>query len=154
MGEEGSSGGTVRYVDSSLERIEVKVSGLVDPRHVLTCNGVPVPCSPPAAPASSWPACATAPGCRRARCTRPSASTRRSPSTWSTPGCSAAWAAASTTSPTRAAATTRPSRSTPFEAESRRLARFFTIGHTPGKMVVGKPQRSQEFPFTLDLRTA
>jgi len=41
-----------------------------------------------------------------------------------------------------------------FEAESRRLARFFTIGHTPGKMVVGKPQRSQEFPFTLDLRTA
>ncbi|MDH4391088.1 MAG: transglutaminase family protein, partial [Aquabacterium sp.] len=41
-----------------------------------------------------------------------------------------------------------------FEAESRRLARFFTIGHTPGKMVVGKPQRSLEFPFTLDLRTA
>ena len=41
-----------------------------------------------------------------------------------------------------------------FEAESRRLARFFQIGHTPGTMRVGQPVRSQEFPFTLDLRTA
>jgi uncharacterized protein (DUF2126 family) len=41
-----------------------------------------------------------------------------------------------------------------FEAEARRLARFFTLGHTPGRMVVGKPVRSLEFPFTLDLRTA
>jgi uncharacterized protein (DUF2126 family) len=41
-----------------------------------------------------------------------------------------------------------------FEAESRRLARFFKLGHTPGKMVVGRPQRSLEFPFTLDLRTS
>ena len=41
-----------------------------------------------------------------------------------------------------------------FEAESRRLARFFTIGHTPGRMAVGQARRSLEFPFTLDLRTA
>ncbi|MBI3368887.1 MAG: transglutaminase family protein, partial [Burkholderiales bacterium] len=40
-----------------------------------------------------------------------------------------------------------------FEAESRRLGRFFTIGHTPGAMKVGLPVRSLEFPFTLDLRT-
>jgi uncharacterized protein (DUF2126 family) len=40
-----------------------------------------------------------------------------------------------------------------FEAESRRLARFFTIGHTPGQMQVGEARRSLEFPFTLDLRT-
>ena len=39
-----------------------------------------------------------------------------------------------------------------YEAESRRLARFFRIGHTPGRMVVQPPQRSAEFPFTLDLR--
>jgi uncharacterized protein (DUF2126 family) len=39
-----------------------------------------------------------------------------------------------------------------YEAESRRRARFFRIGHTPGRMVVEEPKRSLEFPFTLDLR--
>ena len=46
MGEEGSSGGTVRYVDSSLERIEVKVTGLVDPRHRITVDGISLPLQP------------------------------------------------------------------------------------------------------------
>ena len=46
MGEEGSAGGTVRYVDASLERIEVKVTGLIEPRHVLAVNGQPVPLQP------------------------------------------------------------------------------------------------------------
>jgi uncharacterized protein (DUF2126 family) len=46
MGEEGSAGGTVRYVDSSLERIELKVTGLIENRHVLTVNGQPVPLQP------------------------------------------------------------------------------------------------------------
>jgi uncharacterized protein (DUF2126 family) len=39
-----------------------------------------------------------------------------------------------------------------YEAESRRRARFFKTGHTPGRMDVGAPARSLEFPFTLDLR--
>ena len=43
-----------------------------------------------------------------------------------------------------------------YEAESRRLARFFRMGHTPGKLhvppaTIGVPG-SREFPFTLDLR--
>ena len=46
MGEEGSSGGTVRYVDSSLERIEVHVSGLNPSRHTITVNGRPLPLQP------------------------------------------------------------------------------------------------------------
>jgi uncharacterized protein (DUF2126 family) len=39
-----------------------------------------------------------------------------------------------------------------YEAESRRRARFFASGHTPGPLTVDMPQRSLEFPFTLDLR--
>ncbi len=43
LGEEQTSQGTSRYVDSSLERIQIKISGAVDPRHQITCNGIPVP---------------------------------------------------------------------------------------------------------------
>ena len=39
-----------------------------------------------------------------------------------------------------------------YEAESRRLARFFPLGHTPGKLETQPPVQSLEFPFTLDLR--
>jgi uncharacterized protein (DUF2126 family)/transglutaminase-like putative cysteine protease len=42
LGEEMTGGGTARYVDSSLERLQVKVSHFVDERYVLTCNGVRV----------------------------------------------------------------------------------------------------------------
>jgi uncharacterized protein (DUF2126 family) len=39
-----------------------------------------------------------------------------------------------------------------YEAESRRLARFFRMGHTPGSMQVPREIVDAEFPFTLDLR--
>jgi uncharacterized protein (DUF2126 family) len=39
-----------------------------------------------------------------------------------------------------------------FEAESRRLERFFRIGHTPGIIEISEPRVDPEFPFTLDLR--
>ena len=46
LGEESSSQGTARYVDSSLERVQVRVRDFVNERYVLTCNGVRVPLVP------------------------------------------------------------------------------------------------------------
>ena len=39
-----------------------------------------------------------------------------------------------------------------YEAESRRLARFFRLGHTPGVMSIKTSLPGIEHPFTLDLR--
>jgi uncharacterized protein (DUF2126 family) len=39
-----------------------------------------------------------------------------------------------------------------FESESRRLARFFRIGHTPGEFALVPAEMSVDFPYTLDLR--
>ncbi|CAM4424065.1 Transglutaminase-like superfamily protein [Mycobacterium basiliense] len=43
LGEESSATGTARYVDSSVERVQVRVIGADRHRYVVTCNGYPVP---------------------------------------------------------------------------------------------------------------
>ena len=39
-----------------------------------------------------------------------------------------------------------------YEAQARRLARFESVGHTPGRFGVAAEERSLECPMTLDLR--
>jgi uncharacterized protein (DUF2126 family) len=43
LGEETATGGTARFVDSSVERVEVKVKHFNADRYIATCNGVPIP---------------------------------------------------------------------------------------------------------------
>jgi uncharacterized protein (DUF2126 family)/transglutaminase-like putative cysteine protease len=43
LGEEVSRSGTARYVDSSVEKVQIKLNGLTDSRYVLTCNGIKIP---------------------------------------------------------------------------------------------------------------
>ncbi len=53
LGEEASSGGTSRSVDSSLERLQVKLSGAADSRYTVTCNGRRVPLQATGTPGES-----------------------------------------------------------------------------------------------------
>ncbi len=152
MGEEGSSGGTVRYVDSSLERVEVHVTGLNDNRYVITANGRALPLQ------NTGTAGEYVAGVRYKAWNPPSALhpsigvhaplTFDIVDTWmerSLGGCQYHVA-----HPGGLSYDTLPVNS--YEAESRRLNRFFRMGHTPGKIQVQAVQPSREFPFTLDLR--
>ena len=128
-GRGNHAGITVRFVDSSVERLQIKSRALCE-RHVVTCDGRRLPLTATGAPASSSPACASRPGrCRRAASdrTRPCAAHLRHLDR----GATARWEAASITSLTRAA----EQRNFPvnsYEAEARRRARFQEHGHTPG----------------------
>ncbi len=156
MGEEGTAGGTARYVDSSLERIEVRVTGFNESRYCVTCNGRPMPMQ------STGTEGDFVAGVRYKAWSPPSALHPsigvHSPltfdivDTWmqrSIGGCQY-----HVSHPGGLSYESFPVNAN--EAESRRLSRFVAMGHTPGTMAGVPPSidvlSTREFPFTLDLR--
>ena len=152
LGEEGAPGGTARYVDSSLERLQVKATGLPPDRYAITCNGAPLPLCPTGT-VGEFVA-----GVRYRAWQPPSALHPtigvHTPLTidivdrWmkrSLGGCQY-----HVMHPGGRHYEVLPVNA--FEAESRRLERFFRIGHSPGVLNVGAARVDPEFPFTLDLR--
>jgi uncharacterized protein (DUF2126 family)/transglutaminase-like putative cysteine protease len=156
MGEEGTPGGTARYVDSSLERIEVHVTGMNESRFVVTCNGQALPMQ------STGTIGEYVAGVRYKAWNPPSSLhpsigihvplTFDIVDTWmkrSLGGCQYYVAHPGGLNPD-----TFPVNA--YEAESRRMSRFAAMGHTPGVMLVPPATinvaGSREFPFTRDLR--
>jgi uncharacterized protein (DUF2126 family) len=152
LGEEASGSGTARSVDSSVERLQVKVSGLTD-RYVVACNGRSVPLHPTGTPGEAvagvryraW---------QPASCLHPTIPVHTPLSfdiadRWnelSVGGCKY-----HVLHPKGTVYPARPANAA--EAEARRAERF-EAAHTPGSMNLPDEDLNPCFPMTLDLRWA
>jgi uncharacterized protein (DUF2126 family) len=154
LGEEITSSGTARYVDSSVERLQVKLTGAMGERYALTCNGRRVPLRATATPGEMVA------GIRYRAWNPPSALHPtigvQAPlvfdiiDTWNNRaigGCTY-----HVSHPGGRNYDTLPVNA--FEAEGRRVSRFWNHGHTPGNSTVELPpeEPNKDYPFTLDLR--
>ena len=152
LGEEGVIGGTARYVDSSLERIQVTVRGQMEDRYRVTCNGYALPFT---ANGTNGEVVA---GVRYRAWGPPSALHPTIPphvpltfdvvDTWS--GRAIGGGRYHVSHPGGRNFDVFPVNA--FEAEGRRLARFEAIGHTPGLATVIETRANRDYPLTLDLR--
>lgn len=152
LGEEPAGGATARYVDSSVERLQVLVQGLTDARHTIVCNGRQVPLHPTGVQ-GEYVAGVRYRAWQPPSCLHPSIPID-SPlkfdllDRWlgrSIGGCSYHVSHPGGLNPA-----TFPVNSA--EAESRRAARFFTMGQLGGAMQVPAEEHNKAFPMTLDLR--
>jgi uncharacterized protein (DUF2126 family) len=147
------AGGTARFVDSSVERLQLLATGLTGDRFAITCNGRPLPLQPTGRNGEYVA------GVRYRAWQPPSALHPTIPvhtpltfdivDTWmerSIAGCQY-----HVMHPGGVNSDRFPVNS--YEAESRRLARFTRLAHTPGRVRASRVERSLEFPYTLDLRT-
>jgi uncharacterized protein (DUF2126 family) len=152
LGEQGSSGGTVRNVDSSLERLQVKVRGMTDTRHSIACNGYQVPLHP-TGNEGEFVACVRFRAWQPPECLHPTIGVNTPlvfdiVDGWN--GRSIGGCTYHVAHPGGLSYETRPVNA--YEAESRRLSRFNKHGHTPGPMKPKIPNLNPEYQMTLDLR--
>ena len=154
LGEEASGALTVRNVDSSVERLQVKMSGMIDSRFIVLCNGRPVPLHS-TGEEGEFVAAVRYRAWQPPSCLHPNIPTH-SPlvfdivDTWS--GRSIGGCTYHVSHPGGRAYEHLPINA--FEAESRRLARFSDMGHTPGLITIPDQECNPAFPLTLDLRRA
>lgn len=152
LGEESGGGGTARYVDSSLERLQVKVSGLDEQRQAVSVNEIELPLTPTGRP-GEYVAGVRYRAWQPPSCLHPTIPVHAPlvfdlvdrQSSRAIGGCTY-----SVSHPGGRGHERFPINA--LEAETRRAERFTSIGHTPGPFTMRKLARSPEAPVTLDLR--